>query len=180
VPGERLGAPTATVESWSYSPVSASHVNGARSMEVLRYASLLLAGLLAGSELTSRVVVHPSLWRLPHDAQVKAEKLMYRRFASIDPFLMTATVITCFAAAADEHGGAATLTLAAAGCFTVMLTMTLVLNMPINLAVLRWDEENGDPEHWRRLRRRWDRIHSARVLLDISGFALVAAAVVWH
>ena len=93
---------------------------------------------------------------------------------------MTATVIACFAAASAEHGRAATLTFAAAGCFTTMLAMTLVLNMPINLAVLRWDEEHGDPERWRRLRRRWDRIHSARVLFDSAGFALVAAAVIWH
>ena len=105
---------------------------------------------------------------------------MYRRFASIDPFLMTATVIACFAAASAQHGGASTLTFAAAGCFTAMLAMTLVLNMPINLAVFRWDEEHGDPARWRRLRRRWDRIHSARVLLDSAGFGLVAAAVIWH
>ncbi len=130
-------------------------------MDALRYASLVLAGLLAGSELTSRLIVHPALWRLPHDAQVKAEKAMYRRFASIDPFLMSATVITSFAAAASERGRASTLTFAAAVCFTVMLAMTLVLNMPINLAVFRWDEEHGDPERWRELRRRWDLIHSA-------------------
>jgi hypothetical protein len=93
---------------------------------------------------------------------------------------MTATVAACFAAAASEHGRASVLTFAAAGCFTVMLTMTLALNMPINLAVFRWDEEQGDPQRWSRLRRRWDRIHTARVLLDSAGFALVAAAVVWH
>jgi hypothetical protein len=146
----------------------------------LRYSSLVLAGLLAGSELTSRVIVHPALWRLSHDAQVKAEKLIYRRFGSIDPFLMTATVIACFAGAANEHGGAATRTFAAAGCFAVMLGITLALNMPINLPVLRWDDEPGDPERWRRLRRRWDRIHTARVVLDSSGFPLLAAAVIWH
>jgi uncharacterized membrane protein len=149
-------------------------------MDALRFASLVRSGLLAGSELTSRLIVHPALWRLPHDTQVKAEKAIYRRFAALDPFLMTATVITCFAAAAAQHGGASTLTLAAAVCFTVMLAMTLVLNMPINLAVFRWDEERGDPERWRRLRRRWDVIHTARVLLDSSGFALVAIAVIWH
>lgn len=149
-------------------------------MNGLRYASLVLAGLLAGSELTSRVIVHPALWRLPHDAQVKPEKLIYRRFGSIDPFLMSGTVIACFAAAADEHGGATTLTFAAAGCFAVMLGITLALNMPINLAVLCWDDERGDPERWRRLGRRWDRFHTARVVLDSSGFALVAAAVIWH
>ena len=149
-------------------------------MDVLRYAALVLAGLLTGSELTSRLIVHPALWRLPHDEQVKAEKIMYRRFASMDPFLMTATVIACFAAAAAEHGDASALTFAAAGCFTAMLTMTLLLNMPINLAVFRWDEEHGDPERWRQLRRRWDRIHTARVLLDGAGFGLVAAAVIWR
>lgn len=149
-------------------------------MEGLRFGSLVLAGLLAGSELTSRVIVHPALWRLPHDAQVKAEKLLYRRFGSLDPFLMTATVAVCFAAAAAERGGSATLTFVAAGCFAAMLAITLVLNMPINVAVFRWDEERGDPDRWRRLRRRWDRIHAVRVLLDSAGFALVAAAAVWH
>jgi hypothetical protein len=149
-------------------------------VHALRYASLVLAGLLTGSELTSRLIVHPALWQLPHEAQVMAEKLIYRRFASIDPFLMTATVIACFATAAAEHGDAATLTFAAGGCFAAMLAITLVLNMPINLAVFRWDEQHGDPERWRRLRRRWDRIHTARIILDSSGFALIAAAVIWH
>jgi hypothetical protein len=146
----------------------------------LRFAALGLAGLLAGSELTSRLVVHPALWRLPHDAQVKAEKAIYRRFAFVDPFLMTATVIACFAAAATEHGTAAALTFAAAGCFTVMLAMTFALNMPINLAIFRWDEEHGDPARWRQLRRRWDLIHTGRILLDSAGFALIATAVVWY
>ena len=113
-------------------------------------------------------------------AQVKAEKLIYRRFASIDPFLMTATIITSFATAAAEHGRASTLTLVAAVCFAVMLAITLVLNMPINLAVFRWGEHHGNPERWRALRRRWDLVHTARVVLDSAGFTLVAAAVTWH
>ena len=74
----------------------------------------------------------------------------------------------------------AVLTFAAAGCFTVMLAMTLALNMPINLAIFRWDEEHGDPARWRQLRRRWDLIHTGRILLDSAGFALIATAVVWY
>ena len=54
------------------------------------------------------------------------------------------------------------------------------LNMPINLAVFRWDEEHGDPARWRQLRRRWDLIHTGRVLLDSAGFALIAVAIVWQ
>ena len=149
-------------------------------MTGLRFAALVLAGLLAGSELTSRLIVHPALWRLQHEAQVKAEKAVYRRFGFMDPFLMTATVIVCFAAGAAQHGTAAALIFTAAGCFTLMLVMTLTLNMPINLAVFRWDEEHGDPERWRQLRRRWDLIHTGRVILDSAGFVLVAVAVIWH
>jgi hypothetical protein len=58
--------------------------------------------------------------------------------------------------------------------------MTLALIMPINLAVFGWDEEHGDPDRWRQLRRRWDRSHTARVLLDSAGLALVSAGAVWH
>jgi hypothetical protein len=149
-------------------------------MDARSFFAVVLAGVLTGSELASRLIVHPVLWRLPHDAQVKAEKLMYKRFGSIDPFLMTATIVACFVAATAQHGQAATLTFAAAGCFALMLAITLALNMPINLVVFRWDEERGDPDRWRTLRRRWDRIHSVRIALDSAGFALVAAAVVWH
>jgi hypothetical protein len=50
-----------------------------------------------------------------------------------------------------------------------MLAITLLGNMPINLRVFGWDEKNGDPGDWRRLRQRWDRPHNARVLLDTAG-----------
>ena len=145
-------------------------------MDLRSFAAVVLAGLLAGSELTSWGIVHPTLWKLDHRAQVRAEKLMYRRFASVDPFLMTATVVACFVAAGGLDGRSAGLAFAAGTCFALMLAITLLANMPINLRVLRWDEEHGDPEEWRRLRRRWDRLHSVRIVLDSAGFVLVTLA----
>jgi hypothetical protein len=147
-------------------------------MDVALFIAVLLAGVLAGSELTSWGIVHPTLWKLEHDAQVRAEKLTYRRFASIDPFLMTATVVACFIAAGTLDGSSATLALVAGTCFAGMLAITLVGNMPINLRVFRWDEERGDPEEWRQLRRRWDRLHSVRIVLDSAGFVLITLAAV--
>ena len=76
-------------------------------MEVPAFIAVVLAGLLAGSELTSWGIVHSTLWKLDHRAQVRAEKLAYRRFASIDPFLMTATVAACFVAAGVLRGSSA-------------------------------------------------------------------------
>ena len=147
-------------------------------MDVAAFIAVVLAGLLAGSELTSWGIVHPTLWKLEYRAQVRAEKLTYRRFASIDPFLMTATVAACFAAAGFLAGSSATLALAAGVCFAAMLAITLIGNMPLNVRVFRWDEEHGDPEEWRQIRRGWDRLHSVRIVLDVAGFVLIALAVV--
>ena len=146
-------------------------------MDIASFIAVLLAGLLAGSELTSWGIVHPTLWKLEHDAQVRAEKLTYRRFASIDPFLMTATIGACFVAAGALSGDSATLALAAGASFALMLGITLVGNMPLNLRVFRWDEERGDPVEWRQIRRRWDRLHSVRIVLDLAGFVLIILAV---
>jgi hypothetical protein len=145
-------------------------------MDGRSFSAVVLAGVLTGSELTSWGIVHPTLWKLEYPAQVRAEKLVYKRFGSIDPFLMSATTAACFIAASGLRGRSATLALAAGGCYTAMLTITLIGNMPINLRVFRWDEERGDPAEWRRLRRRWDRLHNIRIPLDVAGFLLVTLA----
>ena len=145
--------------------------------DTVQFLSLVLAGLLAGSELTSWGIVHPTLWRLAHREQVRAEKLMYRRFAMVDPFLMTATIVACFLAAGALDGTPATLSLAGGACFATMLAITLLGNMPINVQILRWREDD-EPARWRRLRRRWDRLHSMRIVLDTAGFVLMTLAAV--
>jgi hypothetical protein len=142
------------------------------------FAAVLLSGLLTGSELTSWGIVHPTLWKLDHHEQVRAEKLIYRRFGSVDPFLQTATIAACFVATGGLRGRDATLARAAGVSYSAMLAITLIGNMPINLRVFGWDEEHGNPERWRRLRRRWDRFHSARILLDSAGFVLITLAAV--
>ena len=141
----------------------------------LLFSSTLLAGSLAGMELASWAVVHPAIWRLEHLEQVHAEKALYRRFGLIQAPQMAATLTATAAAARASTGTRQTLTGAAAGCHVAMLAVTFAGNMPINLAVLRW-QEPGDPVRWIALRRRWDRIHSARILLDGSGFGLLVAA----
>jgi hypothetical protein len=145
-------------------------------MQVRPFAAVILSGLLTGSELTSWGIVHPTLWKLEHPTQVRAEKLMYRRFASVDPVLQTSTIAACVLTGRHLRGRAAGLALSAAGCYSTMLAITLLGNMPINLRVFSWDEQGGDPEQWRELRRRWDRLHSARVALDSAGFVLITLA----
>jgi len=85
-------------------------------MDGRSFSAVVLSGVLTGSELTSWGIVHPTLWKLEHREQVRAEKLVYKRFGSIDPFLMTATTAACFIAASGLHGRSAALALTAGGC----------------------------------------------------------------
>jgi hypothetical protein len=142
------------------------------------FITVVLAGVLTGSELTSWGIVHPTLWKLEHHSQVRAEKLMYRRFASIDPFLMTGTAVAPFIAAGFLGRRSSALMRVGGACFAAMVGLTLVGNMPPNLRVFRWDEQHGDPAEWRHIRRRWDQIHTGRIVLDSAGFLLVALAAV--
>jgi hypothetical protein len=111
------------------------------------FTAVLLSGLLTGSELTSWGIVHPTLWKLDHQEQVHAERLMYRRFGTVDPFLQTATIAACFVAASGLRGRRSILGLLAGASYSAMLAITLIGNMPINLRVFRWDEQRERSRH---------------------------------
>lgn len=145
------------------------------SATVLLFLATFLGGSLAGMELCSWAVVHPALGSLAHLEEVHAEKAMYRRFGIVQPPQMALTLVLAGVAGAAGGGAARTLAMLAAACLIGMLALTFAGNMPINLAILRW-EEPGDPERWRRLRRRWDRIHTGSIVLDTAAFGLLVAA----
>jgi hypothetical protein len=58
------------------------------------------------------------------------------------------------------------------------LGVTLAGNVPINKQVQTWDTK-VPPSHWSQLRDRWERLHSLRTALIVSGFALFASSVVF-
>ena len=62
-------------------------------------------------------------------------------------------------------------------CLGDML-VTVLVNVPINGEVQSW-QPDAPPVEWRRLRDRWERFHSIRTLLIVSGFALFAASAVF-
>jgi hypothetical protein len=56
--------------------------------------------------------------------------------------------------------------------------VTLLVNVPINKKVQSWLPDRP-PAEWTLLRDRWERFHSIRALLVVSGFALFVASVVF-
>jgi hypothetical protein len=70
------------------------------------------------------------------------------------------------------------LSLAGLLLFLASMAVTLGGNVPINKQVQSWDT-TAPPSHWSQLRDRWEKLHSLRTALIVSGFALFASSVVF-
>jgi uncharacterized membrane protein len=138
---------------------------------VVRFANLVLVGLLAGNEFGTKVAIHPSLERLSTPERIRAEQEVTRRYAAIMPFWMLSVIVSCLPVLALSRRTNAFLpALAGTTCFVGMLASTLIGNVPINNRVLEMSPET-DGEEFVELRGRWDRLHTLRVSLNLAELA---------
>ena len=54
-----------------------------------------------------------------------------------------------------------------------MLIITLIGNVPLNVRTLGFSID-GKTAEWQAVRRRWDRLHTVRVALDVAAFTCIA------
>ena len=143
--------------------------------KTVRFANLMLAGMLAGNEFGTWAAVHPSLERLGPRERMRAEQELTRRFGAIMPIWMGSAVVSCVLAVLVSRGSAGFRgTLLGTACFVGMLASTRIGNVPINDRVLEMDPE-GDQEEFAELRERWDRLHALRVALNVAGLGFLVA-----
>jgi anthrone oxygenase-like protein len=142
-------------------------------LKVARFVNLVLAGLLAGNELGTKVAIHASLERLSTPERIRAEQEVTRRYAAIMPFWMSSVVVSCLPVLALSRRTRAFLpTLVGTACFAGMLASTLIGNVPVNNRVLEMSPER-DGEEFVQLRERWDRLHTLRVALNVVGLGFL-------
>ena len=141
-------------------------------------ANVCLAGLLTGNEWGGWVAVHPALDKLPDSPRLQAEQAVYRRYGRIMPFLMTSTVASGIAAGSVRDGASleGRLTRAATGCYTAMLAITLLGNIPLNKELVALPDDPAGRARLAELRDKWDRLHTGRNILNLAGFGLTVAA----
>lgn len=144
-----------------------------------RFANLMLAGNLTGSELGSRLAWHPALDRLPPQPRLLAEQAAYARLGRIMPAFMSSTLASgALATLATRDGDRAALALRSASCgsYAAMLAITLTRNVPLNQRLLELEDTPEGHAEMADIRARWDRLHTARNVLNLSGLALAIAA----
>jgi uncharacterized membrane protein len=142
------------------------------ALKVARFVNLILAGMLTGNEFGGWMAVHPALSNLPTRTHIQAEQAVYRRYGAIMPFFMTSTIVSAILVLSltqDRRSAAFRFTFAGMICFAAMLLVTLTGNVPINRRLLELPAQEESYEEFLELRKRWDRLHTVRNLLNIAG-----------
>ena len=143
-------------------------------LKMARFVNLLLTGVLAGNEFGGFVGFHPALYDLPTEAHARAERAITSRFGKIMPPFMTAAILSfvpVLSLVRDRRSPSFFFTLVGMLCFMAMLAVTFAGNMPVNRRMIEMDPGTVSGEELVELRRRWDRFHTARNVLNFFGFA---------
>jgi hypothetical protein len=146
-------------------------------LRVARLANLMLAGMLTGHEFAGFMAIYPALGKLPPLARLQAEQEIYRRYGKIMPFYMSSTIasfLPTLTLIQNRKSPAFRFTLAGMTCFAAMLMVTLTKNLPINKRIEDLRTEEASFEEFRELRERWERLHVARNILNVTGLVFSA------
>jgi hypothetical protein len=137
--------------------------------------SLLITGLLVGSELAVALFIHPVLYSVGDEAHARVVKPLARRLGRFMPFWYAVSLVFAILqllAIGRTALLAWWLCCATAILLAVIIVLTILFPVPINnqIAGLNLDRLPAD---WLSLRRRWDLYHSIRVLLLLVALTLL-------
>jgi uncharacterized membrane protein len=141
------------------------------AIHTLETIAIVVAGTMTGNEIAIGVFVHPRLSRLDDAVHVRAVQTLAVAQGAAMPFWYA---LTCLLSLATTFFAQSTwdtprwLALGATALFIAMSIYSVLLPVPINNQVARWQPDSL-PGNWRELRNRWDTLHAIRV-----GFLVVA------
>jgi len=141
---------------------------------VIVFFSLLSSGVLVGNELAVALFIHPVLYSVPNEAHARVVKPLAGRLGRFMPFWYALTLVFAVLQLRTEPSGSLSrwLGCAAATLMALIIILTIILMVPINNRIARWDPDRLPP-NWLSMRQRWDVYHRIRVLLLGLVFSLL-------
>ena len=149
-------------------------------IHIIEVAAVVTAGAMVGNEIGVAVFFHPCISRLEDAVHVRAAKSLAGALGAAMPFWYALTLLLSFAATFLAHPAWSIpwwLALASATLFAVMIVYSLLLPVPINNQIARWQPDSLPP-NWKALRRRWDTLHAIRVVFLVVALILLVTSVV--
>ncbi|EFG65144.1 anthrone oxygenase family protein [Streptomyces sp. SPB074] len=141
--------------------------------QVLAVVTIVAVGMLVGVEFSVAFFVNAILNALPGDMGLRGRMAGAKLLGRVMPFWYIGSAVLGAVWAATGGGG---LVLVGVILLALSVVMSIVLLVPINSRVAKWDE-TGVPEGWRGQLGAWDRYHYARVAVLVAALAVVASAV---
>jgi uncharacterized membrane protein len=145
----------------------------------LQLLSILVLGLMCGSELNVAAFAHPMLNRRPLEVHVPMRSSLAILFGRVMPFWMAgSTLLNLLLLLPFVHLNDSAWRFAAAA-FTIQVfavLFSLVGPVPINNRIAKWTTESL-PEDWRAQEHRWDQYHWLRTCGLVVAFAFLVLSV---
>lgn len=149
-------------------------------IRLIEISAIVVAGTLTGAELAVAVFVHPRISRLEDAVHARAAQTLAQILGLAMPFWYALTCLLALAVTLVAHTTRSTpwwLALASTVLWALIIVYSLLLPVPINNQVARWQPDSL-PANWRDLRRRWDLLHAIRVVFMVMALILLVASCV--
>ena len=145
----------------------------------LQLFSILVLGLMAGSELNVAAFAHPMLNRQSLAVHVPVRSELATLFGRVMPFWMTgSTLLNLLVILPFEHLNDRAWRLAAVAFAIQVLAVvfSLIGPVPINNRIAKWSPETL-PSDWRSQEHRWDLYHWFRTGGLVAAFVILALSI---
>ena len=149
-------------------------------VHALEIIAIVVAGTMTGNEIAVAVFFHPRISRLNDAVHVRAVQALAISLSSAMPFWYALTFLLSLATTFFAHPIWNTplwLALGATALFAAMSIYSVLLPVPINNQVSRWQPDSL-PANWRDLRSRWDTLHAIRVVFLVVALVLLVTSCV--
>jgi uncharacterized membrane protein len=150
------------------------------TIHALEIAAIVVAGTLTGSELAVAVFFHPRISRLEDAVHIRAAQTLAKVLGTVMPFWYPFTFLLILAVTFVAFTTRSTpwwLALASTALFAFISIYSVILPVPINNQIARWQPDSV-PGNWRDLRRRWDLLHAIRVVFLVVALILLVTSCV--
>ncbi len=147
---------------------------------VILFVSILVLGLMCGSELHVAAFAHPTFDRQPPDVHIRVRSSLARLLGHVMPFWMAgSTLLNLVALFPFDHLNEPAWRFAAIAFIIQVFAVVFSLAgpVPINNRIAGWTPESI-PDNWRAQEHRWDLYHWIRTCGLIAAFTFLVVSVI--
>jgi uncharacterized membrane protein len=148
-------------------------------MHIIDIVTLVMAGLMVGTELTVSAFINPVMRQLSAQSQAQALSLFAALLGRVMPFWYALCLLLLVVETVARRDQACfRLLLGVSVLWAAIIAFTIVALVPINNRIAALSTSKVPIERWLPEHDRWERLHRLRILLLLIALILATHALV--